>query len=148
MSSISPRTLDDLTVAVSSLSKALHKPVHYTGDSSSISRAVKYCYDTAKHQLAQPITDEQIQNISNESVWCYIIEMGPIHLSWFGPSTRINEACARVRTLMTFMQDRLNNHTMSSPDARNLVQCVDAILKAYDAKETDEDDTDDDRQYV
>ena len=148
MSSISPRTLDDLTVAVSSLSKALQHPVHYTGDSSSISRAVKYCYEMAKHQLAQPITDEPIQSISNEYVWCYIVEMGPVHLAWFGPSTRINEACARVRTLKTFMQARLRGDVLSSPDAHNLVQCVDAILQAYDAKETDEDDTDDDRQYV
>ena len=142
MSSISPRTLDDLTVAVSSLSKALQHPVHYTGDSSSISRAVKYCYEMAKHQLAQPITDEQIQNISNEYVWCYIIEMGPIHLAWFGPSTSINQACARLHTLKTFMQDRLRGDALSSPDAHNLVQCVDAILQAYDEHINESSDSD------
>jgi hypothetical protein len=147
MSSISPRTLDDLTVAVSSLSKALQHPVHYTGDSRSISRAVKYCYLVAKNQLAQPITDEQIQNISNEYVWCYIIEMGPIHLAWFGPSTSINQACARVRTLMTFMQDRLRGDALSNPDAHSLVQCVDAILEAYDEHIANKDSDSDVSMY-
>jgi hypothetical protein len=151
MSSISHNTAIHLTCAVSILNKELEhdRCITIPGNARSVAHAVNYCYLMAKNQLAQtPLTDEKVENILNEYVWCYIVEMGPIHLAWFGPSTRINEACARVRTLMTFMQDRLNNHTMSSPDAHNLVQCVDAILKAYDAKETDEDDTDDDRQYV
>jgi hypothetical protein len=146
MSSISPRTLDDLTVAVSILNKELEhdRCITIPGNARSVAHAVNYCYLVAKNQLAQtPLTDEKVGHILNESVWHYIVEVGPIHLAWFGPSTRINEACARVRTLMTFMQDRLNNHTMSSPDAHNLVQCVDAILVAYDEhiNESSDDDS-------
>ena len=136
MSSISHNTAIHLTCAVSILNKELEhdRCITIPGNARSVAHAVKYCYLTAKDQLAQPITDEQIQNISNEYVWHYMVEMGPIHLAWFGPSTRINEACARVRTLMTFMQDRLRGDVLSTSDAQNFVQCVDAILVAYDDK--------------
>jgi hypothetical protein len=135
MSSISPRTIRILTVAVSILNKELEldECITIPGNARSVACAVNYCYLAAKDQLAQtPLTDEIIGKILNESVWCYIVEMGPVHLAWFGPSTRINEACARVRTLKTFMQDRLRGDVLSTSDAQNFVQCVDAILKAYD----------------
>jgi hypothetical protein len=146
MSSISHNTAMHLTCAVSILNKELEhdRCITIPGNARSVAHAVNYCYLVAKNQLAQtPLTDEKVENILNEYVWHYIVEMGPVHLAWFGPSTRINEAYARVRTLKTFMQDRLNNHTMSSPDAHSLVQCVDAILKAYDEhiNESSDDDS-------
>jgi hypothetical protein len=137
MSSISHNTAIHLTCAVSILNKELEhdRCITIPGNARSVAHAVNYCYLVAKNQLAQtPLTDEKVENILNEYVWHYIVEMGPVHLAWFGPSTSTNEACARVRTLKNFMQDRLRGDALSNPDAHNLVQCVDAILEAYHDK--------------
>ena len=112
--------------------------------SGRVPEVVLKCYDMAMDKLAQPsLTDKQCKNITNYHVWEYIIEKGPVGLEWFEDQTRVDEACevrineareacARLRTLRDFMQDRMNNHALSNPDAHNLVQCVDAILQAYD----------------
>jgi len=133
MSSYTPRTTQALRSSVRILDKEMQHVccIMIPGNGRSITQAVKSCYEMAKETLGQPVAQEHLYDIGNEAVWFYIVEKGPVHKEWFGESDSTKQACEQILTIKAFMQNRLDNHALSSQDARKFTHCVDTILEAY-----------------